>query len=587
MNMRRIASMITAGVLLFSVGACSNANTTTTPPTSSSEAPATSSASTDSQAPVDSAPAADSYLSSLGLDSDLRFTETRNITVEVYDRANTGGSDPADNYYANYIKEGMLRDHNVNVTFVKVPRWTEGEEMNNLLASNSAPDVSVTYSKPTIDTYGIMGGVVDVSSYVNDNKEILPNFWGLLGDRNINWNKDPVDGHIWALEALLFNNLRTNTFVREDWLKTLNIAEPTTLDEFTAMLQAFKDNAETLLGANDASKIVPFQICEDVGYHIESIVNSYIPNDISQRDYYIHRFDDRQLFMPGINNVNALKSATAVVNKWYNDGLVWKDFALYKAGDQPIDDILKSGVCGAFIGNWDYPYRNGDDSISTALHELVGPDANFMAVSSFKNDAGISKSFLSGPIDRKVFLPSTNKEIIASLLYLDWLSTLENRRFLQIGDEGVTHEKFSDGSIKTIPATGDKIMNSPNNIDYTIVINGLDLGDPDLNLKSLTNNYTGVEPYLIEKAYNATKLNARIDGNVQVGLIDSEEGQGPALTAKRDALLDNAIVAPVDQFDAVYDSGYQDCLNSCGQAIIDERTEKWEKFFGSATELPQ
>jgi len=125
--------------------------------------------------------------------------------------------------------------------------------------------------------------------------------------------------------------------------------------------------------------------------------------------------------------------------------------------------------------NWDYPYRAAEEGIHANLKKLVGPDAAYIAVECFKNDAGIYRKYLSAPVDRKVFFPSTNKEPLASLLYLDWISKLENRRFLQIGEKGVTHEVLADGTIKTISATGEKIMNSPNNIDYTIVINGLDL----------------------------------------------------------------------------------------------------------------
>src|SRR5512137_3144056 len=87
-----------------------------------------------------------------------KFTRTRSITVEVYDRSNDGGSKPEDNFYTNFIKEGMLRDHNVAVTFRRVPRWTEVEQINNLLAAGDAPDVCVTYSYPTILTYATMGG---------------------------------------------------------------------------------------------------------------------------------------------------------------------------------------------------------------------------------------------------------------------------------------------------------------------------------------------------------------------------------------------------------------------------------------------
>ena len=56
---------------------------------------------------------------------DGKFVEKRTITVEVFDRSNDGGSTPDDNFYTDFIKEGMLRDHNVEVIFKTVPRWTE------------------------------------------------------------------------------------------------------------------------------------------------------------------------------------------------------------------------------------------------------------------------------------------------------------------------------------------------------------------------------------------------------------------------------------------------------------------------------
>jgi putative aldouronate transport system substrate-binding protein len=509
-----------------------------------------------------------------------RFVKTRQITVEVYDRANDGGSKPEDNFYTNYIKEGMLRDHNVEVTFVPVPRWTEVEQLNNLLAANNAPDICVTYDYPTIQTYADMGGVMDLSTLLEENKDLLPNLWELLGETNINWDKDPEDGTIWAIEAKLMINNRINTFVREDWLKKLNIPEPTTLEEFENMLIAFRDNAVTLLG-DDADKMVPFSISYDVGWRSDDIIASFIPNDIADKDYYIYGFDDRKLLIPGT------KEAIRVLNKWYNNGLIWKDFALYQAGDTTEDNMMKAGYVGAFIHNWDYPYRNGNDSIQSNLQRLVGPDAGYIAVNCFPNDAGLYRKYLAGPIDRKIFFPATNDEPLASLLYLDWISKLENRMFLQIGEEGVTHEVQPDGSVKIIAATGEKIMNSVNNIDYTITCNGLDLGDKDKTIKSIALGYAGTDPRFIEKAFTASISDPRVGKNVKVGEIISEKGLGTSLTDKRNALLDQAVVAAVDKFDEVYDAGLNDYLSSGGQAIIDERKAAWERIYGDATSLPE
>ncbi|MDI9514725.1 MAG: extracellular solute-binding protein [Clostridiaceae bacterium] len=503
---------------------------------------------------------------------DGRFTKTRSITVEIYDRSNDGGSPPEDNFYTDFIKEGMLRDHNVEVTFVPVGRWTEVEEINNLLAAGDAPDVCVTYSYPTIQTYANMGGVLDMAPYLEEYKDLLPNLYELLTERNLFWNKDPEKGTVWAIEALLFNNARISTFVREDWLKKLNLPEPTTLEEFENMLRAFKDNAQLLLGS-EASQMIPFSISYDIGWRADHLLSAFVPNDMTDKEAYIHGFDDRHILYPGI------KEGVRVLNKWYNEGLIWQDFNLYGAGDNTEDNLMKAGYVGSFIHNWDYPYRNGEEGIHANMQKLVGPDAAFIAVNCFKNDAGLYRKFLANPIDRKVFFPSTNDEPLASLLYLDWISKLENRRFLQIGEEGVTHEVMPDGAIKLLSATGDKIMNSPNNIDYTITINGLDLGNAELNAKSLALGYAGVDARFIEKAWPLSKQDGRIIPQFNVGEVKSEEGMGPALADKRDNFLVQAVSCPPDQFDAVFDAGYQDYLNSGGQAIIDERTVKFAEYY--------
>jgi putative aldouronate transport system substrate-binding protein len=513
------------------------------------------------------------FVFATGTQEDKTTAGLKSITVEIYDRGNAGGSKPEDNFFTDFIKEGMLRDYNVQVTFKPVPRWTEVEVLNNLLAANEAPDICVTYSYPTIQTYANMGGVLDLAPYLKQYKDKLPNLWKLLGDRNIYWDREPKTGTVWAIEALLFNNMRNSVFVREDWLKKLNIKEPTSLEEFEAMLKAFKDNAKVLLGEN-ADKMIPFAMSTDVGWRADPLSISFVPDNISDKDMYIYGFDDRRLLWPGI------KEGFRVLNKWYNEGLIWKDFPLYGQSDNTEANLTKAGYVGAFFGNWDVCYRDAENGVHANLKKLVGPDAAFIAVEPFKNDAGKYRKYLSPPIDRKVFFPATNKDPVSSLMYLEWIATLKNRKFLQIGEEGVNHETQPDGSVKALAAKGEMIMNSPNNIDYTILINGLDLGDPDLNIKSIALAYAGVDKRYLEKSYKIMKHDARVTANFNVGEIKSEEGMGPALKEKRDTLLTKALIAKPNEFDAIYDAGMKDYLNSGGQAIIDERRAKYEAIYG-------
>ena len=510
---------------------------------------------------------------------DGKFTTTRHITVEVYDRGNDGGSDPTNNMYTEYIKKGMLEDHNVEVEFVKVPRWTEVEEINNLLAAQKAPDICVTYSYPTIQTYADMGGVMDLSEILEEYKDLCPNLWDWLGENNIYWDRDPDTGTVWAIEAKLATSNRILTFVRQDWLDALGLEAPTTTEEFEAMLYAFDERASEL-PVDDASKVIPYSVSYDVGWRAGNLIESFIDPNISDREFYINGFDDRKVTQ------NGTKEAIRLLNKWYNDGLLWDNFALYGSGDTTEDDNMKAGYVGAFTHNWDYPFRNGVDSINANLQRNVGPDAKYVAVDCFTSSDGSHTKFVPGPVDRKVFFPLTNDEPLACLLYLDWISDPAHIEYLQIGEEGVTHNVLESGAIQTVAATGDAIMNSGMNIDYTITCNGLKLADPEKTQLSKAYNYAEIDPEIVAQADTYAQTDLHFIKNVNVGAIEAEAGIGDTLSSKRDQIFDQAVVAPVDQFDAVWDEFMEDYLSSGGQDIIDERAEKWEQFFGDAEMLP-
>ena len=338
---KKVLSMFLASAMALSIVACGSegGGATTETPAATTETPA---ATTETQA---EAPAAEPETASELTDG--KFADTRKITVEIYDRGNDGGSDPENNMYTEYIKKGMLEEHNVEVTFKKVPRWTEVDDINNLLAAGEAPDICVTYSYPTVLTYAQMGGVIDLQDLIEQYKADTPNLWNWLGDQNMLWDKDPKTGEVWALEGRRAEQQRIVTFVRQDWLDALNMKAPTTTQEFEDMLVAFRDNADTLLG-KDASKMVPFSTSYDVGWRASNIITSFMDPKITDKEYYINGFDDRAVTQA------STKEAVKLLNKWYNDGLMWKDFALYGSGDTTEDDMIKAGYVGAFQHNWDY-----------------------------------------------------------------------------------------------------------------------------------------------------------------------------------------------------------------------------------------
>ncbi|MDR0948053.1 MAG: sugar ABC transporter substrate-binding protein [Lachnospiraceae bacterium] len=512
------------------------------------------------------------------VDGKYRFKEMKEITVEIFDRGQDDGkTTPENNYWTDWIKEGVLEDHNISVTFVAVPRWTESDDINNLLASETAPDVCVTYNIAAVNQYAAMGGVVDISELVYDYKPALMNMYNLLEDFNIWFNQDPETGALYAIETLAANTAQINTYVREDWLAKLNLEEPTTLEEFEDVLIAFRDNAETLLGA-DADQMIPFALSQDVAWRAYNLLHSFFPDDITDKDLYVYGFDDRGFSMPYI------KEGVRILNKWYNEGLIWKDFALYGDGDTTEDQLMKNGYIGAWEQSYDLPYRDGANGITAMMHELIGPDATYIAIEPFLNDAGVPKKYVKGRFDRKIFFPMTNDEPLASLLYVDWISAPENQEFLQIGEEGVHHEVTAEGAIRSLTDKSEKIMNSALNIDYTITINGLTFqNDDEKTNASRALAFPEVDPVYPIRSMEVNANHAFSPAPVNLGTVASEEGMATPLADERDRILAQTIIVPVADFDATWDKEYANYLSMGGQKIIDERTELWEAAYGDST----
>ena len=73
----------------------------------------------------------------------------------------------------------------------------------------------------------------------------------------------------------------------------------------------------------------------------------------------------------------------------------------------------------------------------------------------------------------------------------------------------------------------------------------------------------------------------RVFAKFSVGAIAAENEVGSSLDNYRDTWLCKAVVAPVDEFDAVYDEGQREYLEDKeGQSIIDERAAKILEVYG-------
>ena len=535
------------------------------------------------------------------VDGNWRFIgEPRKITVEIFERNNDIRTPAHDNFYTDWIKAEVLRLHNVEVTeYVSVGRWEEADTIPLWLASGDAPDVCVTYNFTAIQEYAAMGAVHDLSPLVHNHRSRLPHLWDLFTESNIYGALNPETGAIYWIETTLANRARINTFAREDWLNLLGLSEPKTIQEYEDMLIAFRDNADLLLGA-DAARMVPLVLSHDVAWQMNNLFSAYAPTDITDRQQYIYGGDDRQILWPGN------KEAVRMLNRWYNEGLIYEDFALITQSSTTHVDMMKAGYVGSFGMNWDFAYRDGDNWIHNVLRQEAGQDAAFIAIDPFANVDGSGDTFkvMGSGFDRKIFFPMTNTEPLASMFYVDFMSRPETIQFLQLGVEGINYD-LVDGIPISKPVVGtlkdeegndvldenDKpivtddtnlqyIINSSNNIDMTITINGF--YPHGITGQALSNSFQGTEPRYITRALEIAYKDAIPGQNLNLGEILSASGMTNALRDKRDTMLANAIRASVADFDAVYDAGWKEMMDSGAQAILNERTERWITYYGDA-----
>jgi putative aldouronate transport system substrate-binding protein len=558
----------------------------------------------------------DDVMEELGLEyvnGFYRFRDTRNITVHVFDRTRDDGrTHPLESYWAKWIQHEVLRDLNINVSFDNYPRDTEADDLANLLASGSAPDIIKTYNYPAIVTFAEeMQGILDLDPYVTGLAFLAPNLWELLGTDLIYFNRNPRNGQIWAIEGIRHGRTRINTFVREDWINRLNIPEPTTLPEFEGMLFEFKYNAQSLLGA-DADRIIPFTLgSANVGWRSDHLLAAFIPENITDKELYVRGFDDHMFTYTGI------KEGVRKLNEWYLEGLVWQDFHLHGGrGDTTEDNYMKAGYVGSMVHNWEWPYRGDANGVQGMMRQSLNDESvGFIPVAAFQNEAGYYRKIMPQNNDRKIAFPRTNQEPEASLLYLDYISRLEFRSYLGSGEEGINFERILndagqvyavrnlDPTAETVrdniftsapgiinPRTNNNtwtyaelIMNSPKNIDYLMTFNTnneIFFESDEIAAASRGFSFPETTPEIIGRAAIFTGLDGRTIPNVQVGTIAAESGMSTALAEKRNTTLINSVRAVAGQFDQVFDSGMADYLASGGQAIIDERTMRWEELYG-------
>ncbi|GHU24168.1 hypothetical protein FACS1894164_10130 [Spirochaetia bacterium] len=494
------------------------------------------------------------------------------IKVEVFDRGTDGGkTDPSNNQWTRWIQEKILKDENIIVEFVKVNRWTETEALVNLFAAGTPPDLCYTYSAPNIQNWADQGGIFDLSPYLDTTLKDLKKFLGpdqaLPGKDMIARQIDLSTGKIYFIPARRMNVAQRNIWIRKDWLDKLGLPLPRTTQEFYDTLVAFRNQDPGGVGAN---RVIPFTLNGDrVDWTAGNIMEAFINPRLDPKERWINTVAERSFTVEGY------KEGVRFLNKMYNAGLVDRDFPLYK-DENDYANIIKTGRVGAFCIEWDYPYREGVSLLADLQRNI--PGANLVPIDPIQSSDGVTHKSSYDAAGVFYFIPSASQNPDAAMRYLNWMAKYENYHFIQTGHEGISHTIGADGIIKLDPsAVRDPswIMNSSQNIDYTMMMNGLFLETENASVRALSSGYSWPSD-LIFHAYQVAMTNASPPLIVQTTSPLTVAGPlSETLVAMGRVIYAQSITCPENQFDSTYDSLLRNWLSSGGQAIINERRAKY------------
>jgi putative aldouronate transport system substrate-binding protein len=333
----------------------------------------------------------------------------------------------------------------IKVRFLHPPVGQDREQFNLMIASGDLPDM-IFWSWQTLPA-GPAGPLADkVIIPLNDPiAKYGPNLSRIYAD-NPEAKRQAMldDGTKFAFPFLQLDDfLRAGgPIIRKDWLDKLGLANPKTVDDWYAMLKAFKSRDPNGNGKPDELPLVAMK-----GNALESITSFTAPWGVIQGFY-----QDKGVVKFGPVE-KGFADYLAVMNKWYAEGLLDADFPATDA--KSFDAKVTGGRGGAYIGRINNTFgryltlvRPKDPAFSlTGASWPVGPAGRPFNIRA--DMVAIAKGDGAA-------ITTKNKSVRESTQWLDYHYSPEGHMLMNFGIEGESYKMD-----KGYPRYSDLIMKNP------------------------------------------------------------------------------------------------------------------------------
>ncbi len=349
--------------------------------------------------------------------------------------------------YNNYPAQKYLQEKTgYKVQYDTLPQDKPLDKLNVIIASGQEYDFITIYSdRSAYGTYAQQGALTDLEPLV---KKYGPNI-----SKNIDsdvFDNLRIDGKYYTIPSIAASpnveggatSVGAGIMVRQDWLDKLALKTPKTLDEFTNMLQQFKDKDPNGNGA----KNIPLTLDQSLNL-VDNGVGGAFGIGTSWTD--VNGSLVPRVEMPGF------KDYILYLKDLYNKGLIDKEAPTNQGSTSK--EKFTSGRAGAFIDGWfdmptlaDTMAKTQPNNKIAYLPPISGPGGKAVEVASD----------LKNSIDNFTMIPKSSKHAADVVKYIN--ATLDEETFkgTVIGTEGVHYTKKDDGFYPILPKFFDERGNA-------------------------------------------------------------------------------------------------------------------------------
>lgn len=339
---------------------------------------------------------------------------------------------PFKNDYPVFVKAAEMT--NIHLKGVVSESSSDSKQAFNLMVASGEMADIIAYDRTRINELALEGAFAPLGDLIAEHAPNLHAFFEAHPD--VKKHATASDGKIYIIPFIADGDAAQGWFVREDWLETLGLEQPKTIDELYNVLKAFKEQDPNGNGKADE---IPFF---NRDRNIKSKMADFALLWGAYHDWYV---EDGQVkygpFEP------AHKTAYENIANWYAEGLI--DNEIYTRGKTARDVLLKDNL-GGMTHDWFGSTSGYNDKV----------DVEGFKFTPFAPPANIDGQVIERTKRLKLGyagwgVSASNKHLVETIKYFDFFFTEEGRRLMNFGIEGETYTMV-DGE----PIFMDNILNA-------------------------------------------------------------------------------------------------------------------------------